>query len=190
MFETSIRDPIARIDTDQIVLPAMQRPFVWLSVRTARFVDSLLRRFPDVRELRRELRLHYPVEFVTELRTLLEYARQDLPPAGAAIYNPDVGGMVGDIRVKANGDLLLDDILLELKVSKLDEPRFEDVIQLLGYAALDGVRGNERIKRSGIYNPRWRILWIEPVETIAQILGWASFPGFCAWFDEAVSGVR
>lgn len=46
MFETSIRGLLAQIETGRIVLPAMQRPFVWHVDRMTRLVDSLLRRFP------------------------------------------------------------------------------------------------------------------------------------------------
>ena len=46
MFEYSIRGLLAQIDGGKIVLPAMQRPFVWEEDRISRLVDSLLRRFP------------------------------------------------------------------------------------------------------------------------------------------------
>lgn len=46
MFEISIRGLIAEIEKGKIVLPAMQRPFVWQEERIFRLIDSLLREFP------------------------------------------------------------------------------------------------------------------------------------------------
>jgi Protein of unknown function DUF262 len=46
MFDHSIRGLLAQVEAGKIVLPAMQRPFVWEDDRITRLVDSLLRRFP------------------------------------------------------------------------------------------------------------------------------------------------
>lgn len=46
MLDPSLYGLLTQIDKDDIVLPAMQRPFVWKEERIARLVDSLLRGFP------------------------------------------------------------------------------------------------------------------------------------------------
>lgn len=46
MFDTTLNGVIAQIEVGKIVLPAMQRPFVWKEDRITRLVDSLLRGFP------------------------------------------------------------------------------------------------------------------------------------------------
>jgi hypothetical protein len=138
-------------------------------------------------ELRRALREHYPTEVVTELRALLDCAKRDLPrPVTKAVYNPEFGLRIEDVFVDADGDLLIDDLLIELKVSVKPELELDAVVQLLGYAALDAARGNDRIKRIGVYNPRWRFLWTEDCETVVRLLGWTSFAEFRVWFASAL----
>src|SRR5690242_6845572 len=46
MFDTSLNGVIAQIKTGKIVLPAMQRPFVWKEARITKLIDSMLRGFP------------------------------------------------------------------------------------------------------------------------------------------------
>lgn len=46
MLDISLKGILAQIDQGNIVLPAMQRPFVWQEERIARLIDSLLRGFP------------------------------------------------------------------------------------------------------------------------------------------------
>ena len=46
MFDPTLNGVIAQIEAGKIVLPAMQRPFVWKDDRIARLIDSLLRGFP------------------------------------------------------------------------------------------------------------------------------------------------
>ncbi|MBX3465452.1 MAG: DUF262 domain-containing protein [Planctomycetes bacterium] len=46
MFDTTLNGVLAQVEAGRIVLPAMQRPFVWRDERIARLVDSLLRGFP------------------------------------------------------------------------------------------------------------------------------------------------
>lgn len=46
MFDPTLNGIIAQIEAGKIVLPAMQRPFVWKDDRITRLVDSLLRGFP------------------------------------------------------------------------------------------------------------------------------------------------
>jgi len=46
MREFSVRNLVQMVDDRQLVLPAMQRPFVWDEDRMVRLMDSLLRGFP------------------------------------------------------------------------------------------------------------------------------------------------
>ena len=46
MFDPTLNGVLAQIDLGKIVLPAMQRPFVWKEDRITKLVDSLLRGFP------------------------------------------------------------------------------------------------------------------------------------------------
>lgn len=46
MLDPTLYGLLTQIEGDEIVLPAMQRPFVWKEERIARLVDSLLRGFP------------------------------------------------------------------------------------------------------------------------------------------------
>lgn len=140
---------------------------------------------------RRELRRHYPVEFVTELHALIRGANSDLPSLdGRAIaYNPIFDSLVGDVKIRADGDLLIDDLLLDAKVYKRPELQMDFVLQLLSYAALDCRNGSRRIQRVGIYNPRWRLLWVESLADVSFAWGWGSFAGFQQWFEEEVGNL-
>jgi len=46
MFDPTLLGLLSQIEADQIVLPAMQRPFIWKEERIYRLIDSLLRGFP------------------------------------------------------------------------------------------------------------------------------------------------
>jgi hypothetical protein len=46
MLDPTLFGLLSQVDRDEIVLPAMQRPFVWREDRIYRLVDSLLRGFP------------------------------------------------------------------------------------------------------------------------------------------------
>lgn len=103
----------------------------------------------DLTGFRRLLRENYPVEFVNEMRALLDRARLNLPRASSVIYNPDLSGDYGGIDLNADADLILDDLLLELKVSVHPKPHLKTVLQLLGYVVLAAHRGTANIKRIG-----------------------------------------
>lgn len=46
MFDPTLNGVMAQVDAGKIVLPAMQRPFVWKEDRITKLIDSLLRGFP------------------------------------------------------------------------------------------------------------------------------------------------
>jgi len=126
------------------------------------------------------LRRKYPNPFVNELRALYEVTREDLPRADPIVYDPAFGGVDG-IALAADGDLLMGDLLVDFKVSV---KRFKGnyLWQLLGYAALDRLKGENRIKSVGLYNPRFRAFWSESVEYLILRLGGTTFDAFCERF--------
>ncbi len=46
MFDPTLNGVMTQVEAGKIVLPAMQRPFVWKEDRITRLIDSLLRGFP------------------------------------------------------------------------------------------------------------------------------------------------
>ena len=46
MLDLTLRGLLAQVEAGAVVLPAMQRPFVWDETRISRLIDSLLRGFP------------------------------------------------------------------------------------------------------------------------------------------------
>jgi hypothetical protein len=46
LFDPTLNGVMAQVEAGKIVLPAMQRPFVWKDDRIAKLIDSLLRGFP------------------------------------------------------------------------------------------------------------------------------------------------
>jgi hypothetical protein len=46
MFDPTLNGVMAQVDAGKIVLPAMQRPFVWKEDRITKLIDSMLRGFP------------------------------------------------------------------------------------------------------------------------------------------------
>ncbi|MBK8716767.1 MAG: DUF262 domain-containing protein [Deltaproteobacteria bacterium] len=46
MFDPTLNGVMAQIEAGKIVLPAMQRPFVWKDDRITKLIDSMLRGFP------------------------------------------------------------------------------------------------------------------------------------------------
>lgn len=145
----------------------------------------------SVKDFRAQLRRHYPDEFVRELKALFAATVDDLPRYKDILYNPAFGGWVGTkgpdglgiLMITADGDLILGDMLLDLKVS-VDLFSWDRFWQLLGYAALDRAAGRNRIKSVGLYNPRYGVLWHEPVEDLIQHLGGGGFEEFWVWFTE------
>lgn len=138
-------------------------------------------------DLREALRKHYPDQFVDELQLLISAAHEGLP-SGSVEYNPIFGAHVGNIAVGADGDLLIDDLLLELKVVKEFQPRH--LWQLLGYAVLDANRGTQRIRRVGLYNPRFSgTPWSLPLDSLIRELGGTDFERFRCWFNTDIEKI-
>ncbi len=137
--------------------------------------------------LRRALRGRYPVAVVSELHALIRRGTSDLPSGTNCEYNPTFGQQIGSVFVKADGDLLFDDTLIELKVSINKCPNPRHVMQLLGYVALDRMQHPERIQKIAVYNPRRGLLWVECVDVAARALGWCGFSEFVHDFEVTVA---
>ena len=148
-----------------------------------RWILELEERPISERLLLRSLTRHYPDEIADELRKLLDATRADLGPGKSLIYNPVFGGAPGLEHVAADGDVIVGDMLLELKTSQRPFTRY-DLWQLLAYVALDRIHGRERIRRLGLYNPRRRSFWSEGVERVTQSMGGVTLAQLCAWFRE------
>src|SRR5262249_35687514 len=99
---------------------------------------------------------------------------------------PNLSGEYQGRHLDADADLILDDLLLELKVSVHPKPHLKVVLQLLGYAVLAAHRGVGPITRIGCYNPRFGLLWAERIDFVLRWLGWGCFEEFRAAFDQAV----
>lgn len=154
--------------------------------------DWMCSRVRNLKDLRSQFYEYYPDEFVAELKSLYAVTIEDLPRANRIVYNPVFGGSIGQrepqketksIILGADGDLLLDQTLLELKVS-VHHFTCDNFWQLLGYAAMDHTRGKRRIKNVGIYNPRFRVYWCESLNELTKRMGNLTFEDFCRWFQD------
>lgn len=133
--------------------------------------------------LRGHLEENYPDEVAAELSDLLDATLDSLSPSGPVVYNPTFGGAPDLEHIGADGDLILDGKLFELKAST--RPYTGDHLwQLLGYACLDRLHGRERIRRVSLFNPRRRHLWAEDLDRFVALLGGRSFNNFVQWFRE------
>jgi hypothetical protein len=153
--------------------------------------DAIFRDGPidSLRTLRQRLRAVFSVDAICELHALVTNAAQDVPTMGRGYfhYNPTFGCAIGPTMIPADGDLQIDDLLVEFKVSIHDAITAEHVRQLLGYAALDHLAGSKQIYRIGIYNPRRRERWVCSVDEAARRMGWGSFDEFLRLFEASAS---
>lgn len=130
----------------------------------------------DVDDLAALLRLVDPADFRAE---------------AVCVCNPTFGrasALVGG----ADGDLALDDLLIDVKTtSKCALPQ-ETFHQLIGYyalACLGGIAGlppEHHITRLGLYFARHGVLHVIPVDEIVDPETW---PGFLAWFEQQAAAV-
>ena len=88
---------------------------------------------------------------------------KEIRPGKRAILNPTFG--MGSHAVGgADGDVLVDDLLVEIKVTILPEVPFSAVLQVVAYALLargfgvDGAGPQETVNRIGIYHARSGVL--------------------------------
>jgi hypothetical protein len=144
---------------------------------------TLARRTWTVTSLRRALRKRYADGLVEELRRLYEVAAIDLPKHARRVYNPTFGLEKRNVTIFGDGDLLIGNLLVDLKVSVEARFRGFQMWQLLCYAALDSINGLNRVQEVGLYNPRFRVLWRMPVEDVVARAGGGTFRAFTKWFE-------
>jgi hypothetical protein len=122
---------------------------------------------------------------VTELERLMEITHP-LQAKHTCLLNPDFGR--GSERVGgADADLLLDDLLVDVKTSALLDVRVEDWRQLIGYAALNehfpigGGRERVPIRRIGVYFARYGYLASWPLRHVVDPI---KFSKFALWLAD------
>lgn len=104
MFEQSIRGLLAQVEAGRIVLPAMQRPFVWEENRIYKLVDSLLRRFP----------LGTVLMWKTSDMQRYRHFKKDVDPAVAQVFTYESSAS-GDRYLVLDGQQRLTSLLIALK---------------------------------------------------------------------------
>ncbi len=107
---------------------------------------------------------------------------------GLVLLNPTFGLISHQIG-GADADLVIDDLLIDIKTKKRFELARDDVNQLMGYYTLskideiDGAPEGHEIKRLGTYLARYAQLF---VFNVADVVNPATFPQFLEWFQERV----
>jgi hypothetical protein len=125
-------------------------------------------------------------EDIADLRNLINIVDPNLfRTQGRVLLNPDFGP--GSLLVKgADADLILDDLLIDVKTIKkltLERKAFD---QLLGYYTLSVIERRfdpeiKEIRRLGIYFSRYAYLYEFPVD---QVINPKTFPQFLIWFEK------
>ncbi|MEP0784782.1 hypothetical protein NDI33_13725 [Trichocoleus sp. DQ-A1] len=122
---------------------------------------------------------------VQDLRGLIEQFNPDIFPSDGKIsLNPEFG--LGSVIVGgADADLVIGDLLIDVKTISTLELKRDDFNQLIGYYTLskidqiDGTDPQQEIKRIGIYFSRYAYLHVIEVD---QVIDPAKFPAFLEWF--------
>jgi len=87
----------------------------------------------------------------------------------------------------ADADLVIDEMLIDIKTTKIFQMKREYYDQLIGYYTLyridgiDGMPGNYEIKKLGVYFSRYGYLHIYDIE---DIIDENKFPEFIEWFKD------
>lgn len=182
-----------------VVVEARRNYLNFLS--TGQFTDELLRSSLSLAKLdplmRRSNYIVENLEFIdqediADLWNLINVVDPNLfRTQGRVLLNPDFGS--GSLVVKgADADLILSDLLVDIKTVqnfKLDRQSFE---QVLGYYTLSLIERRlepdiEEIKRLGIYFSRYAYLYEFPVD---QVINPKTFPQFLIWFEERAKEYR
>ncbi|OKH35018.1 hypothetical protein NIES2101_38105 [Calothrix sp. HK-06] len=131
----------------------------------------------DIQDLKNLIAVADPNQFKSTAQVFIN--------PGFGIASASVGG--------ADADLILGDLLVEIKVTKLLEFKLEYFDQLMGYFTLSilnqkyehGHYDSYDIKRIGIYFARHGYLHIMNIEDIVNL---ATFPSFLEWFELTTRG--
>ncbi len=134
----------------------------------------------------------YP-EDVRDLRSLMKLIRPELfPSTRRCLLNPTFGAASRNIG-GADADLILDDMLIDIKTTKHSVLSQDHFNQLIGYYALHELSGlkdgrrKSRINRLGIYFARHA--YIE-VFAVKDVINPDTFPSFLKWFSNRTTQKR
>jgi hypothetical protein len=152
--------------------PIFRSPFFFLSPAQDSYFETLGNiDSQDIQDLRQLISLVQPQAFTTK---------------GVCSLNPFFG-CASKLVGGADCDLVIDDILLEIKTVQKFELKREYFNQLIGYYVLSRIGGisgmlqNHRINRLGIYFSRHGYLWLFRVDTV---LNEKKLPEFIRWFKQ------
>lgn len=127
------------------------------------------------------------IEDVKALINLVDFTQFTSP--GVVLLNPTF--FLASLRIGgADADLVIDDLLIDLKTTQKFEFKQENFNQLMGYYTLsrieapDGAPEGYEIKRLGIFFSRHANLF---VFNVASVVNPATFPQFLQWFHERVA---
>ncbi len=122
---------------------------------------------------------------IEDLRNLLAIVEPTtFKSSGVVILNPGFG-LASMLVGGADADLVVDDLLIDIKTVKDASLSREYFNQLIGYYALskidrmDGTPPQHKIKRLGIYFSRYAYLYVMPIE---EVIDEQRFPEFLEWF--------
>lgn len=130
---------------------------------------------------------------ITDLKNLYSIINiSDFTVNDKCFLNPTFGK--GSLLVGgADADIILDDTLIDIKVTKFLKLEREFLNQLLGYYILSLIGGvnnkhdGKQIKKIGVYFARHGILWTVPLFEIGTI---EKFDSFKTWFTNYFDNIR
>lgn len=122
---------------------------------------------------------------ISDLKNLMKLVEaNNFKSKGTVILNPTFG-LASNLVGGADADLVIDDLLIDIKTVKEFDLSRETFNQLIGYYALskieqiDGAPPQHEINRLGIYFSRHAYLHVIPVE---EVIDEQKFPQFLEWF--------
>lgn len=148
------------------------------SIYRAGYIDKTTGEFDelDLKDLKRLISIFKPDDFKSK---------------NVCILNPTFGiasKMVGG----ADADIVIDDMLIDIKTTKNPDLKEDYFHQLIGYYTLhriggiDGVSPNHVINKLGIYSSRYAHLHVIDVQ---DIIDDTSFPEFLEWFKDKANEI-
>lgn len=121
---------------------------------------------------------------IQDLQNLISLLKPELfKSSGKIILNPSWGEAALLVRA-ADGDLIIDDLLVDFKTVKELKLELRDFFQLIGYYTLNFIdqklgEDTVELKHLGIYFSRYGVLYQFNVE---QVINFETYPKFLEWF--------
>ena len=121
---------------------------------------------------------------IQDLQNLVSLLKPEIfKSSGKIILNPSWGEAALLVRA-ADGDLIIDDLLVDFKTVKELKLELRDFYQLMGYYTLNFIdqklgEDTVELKRLGIYFSRFGVLYQFNVE---DVVNFETFPKFLDWF--------